>query len=347
MIRRNHFMTSLVALFLTAGVIYWFAAKTSHESGFTLIPLATAQTASNGALSSMSNLLEIVRQRDEERRKLDPNLWWKTPVSFYGRAVDQNGDPVPQADVKLEVNDTSARGTTEYHVKSDANGFFSLTGVKGANLDVIFAKDGYYQSRAENHFFSYAGAEQIHKPDPKNPALFHLHKGGEKVALIRNDLVVRARVGEPIDLDLLNRMTNSTGAQLRVELLESDRGGRNGFGAKCRIRLSVPDGGIQTNVEEFPFVAPEAGYQSSLEIGTDAGKPPAGWGDHMTRAVFLRMSGRYARANFHFNPSGSYIRCEYYVNPTGSRDLELEPLLQFDRLEYYNAYLASHPLSAK
>ena len=261
--------------------------------------------------------------------------------------MDQSGQPVALADVRFEVNDTSARGTTDYHTKSDANGFFSLTDVKGANLDMHFTKNGHYQEHAEKSSFSYAGADSIYEPDPKNPTVFHLHKGGEKVPLIKKELNVRIKLGDIVVVDLLNGTTNSPTGQLRIELLENDPGGRNAFGAKCLMRLSVAGGGIQTNAEEFPFIAPESGYESSVEIGTEFGKSRPGWGTTTARAVFLKMQGLYARAQVELNPGGSQFLVDYYVNPAGSRDLEPDPTVYLEDLESYNRYIAAHPQTAK
>src|SRR4029450_11399789 len=47
---------------------------------------------------------------------------FKTPISFYGRVVDQHGDPVPQADVKLSANDkASGARPSEYTRKTDSD----------------------------------------------------------------------------------------------------------------------------------------------------------------------------------------------------------------------------------
>src|SRR2546423_10155652 len=52
---------------------------------------------------------------------------FKTPISFYGRVIDQRGDPVPQADVKLSANDKASGGRpSEYTCKTDSDGRFSI-----------------------------------------------------------------------------------------------------------------------------------------------------------------------------------------------------------------------------
>ena len=345
--KRVRIVIVVLALGLAVVFAWWLIHRRLGESESHGDGTVANQKPEATSVEAAEGKLEADRRREQERRNLNPALWWTTPISFYGRTVDQSGQPVALADVRFEVNDTSARGTTDFHAKSDANGFFSLTNVKGANLAMHITKNGYYQGHAEKNSFSYAGADSIYEPDPKNPTVFHLHKGGERVPLIKRDWNLQIKLNAPIIIDLLNDTTNSPTGQLQIELLENDPGGRNAFGAKCLMRLSVAGGGIRTNAEEFPFIAPESGYESSVEIGTEFGTSRPGWGTTTARAVFLKMQGLYARAQIELNPGGTQFLVDYYINPTGSRNLEPDATLLFDDLESYNLYIAAHPQAAK
>src|SRR5439155_18789841 len=69
---------------------------------------------------------------------------FKTPISFYGRVIDQYGGPVPQADVKLSANDKASGGRpSEYTRKTDSDGRFSIRGIWGITLAVEVSKRGY------------------------------------------------------------------------------------------------------------------------------------------------------------------------------------------------------------
>jgi hypothetical protein len=58
------------------------------------------------------------------------------PITFYGRVIDQNGAPVPDALVNYTAMDKFDAPGTQYHGRSDANGYFALSGVSGAVLSV-------------------------------------------------------------------------------------------------------------------------------------------------------------------------------------------------------------------
>src|SRR5579859_6589500 len=75
-----------------------------------------------------------------------PALWsatseWRTPIAFYGKVVDEKGMAVPDVTVDFSCNDVSATGTSTYHTKSDANGQFSISHIKGKLLVVKATKD--------------------------------------------------------------------------------------------------------------------------------------------------------------------------------------------------------------
>ena len=112
--QKNRLLLLFLVLLFTLGAVWRLTRRKVSEPTSVVSPLAMAQGSSNSpqvlALTGPSNGLDAIRQRDEERLKLDSTRWWKPPVSFYGRAIDQNGEPVSQADVKFELNDTLCKG---------------------------------------------------------------------------------------------------------------------------------------------------------------------------------------------------------------------------------------------
>lgn len=74
--------------------------------------------------------------------------WLNTSISFYGKVIDDKGDPVPGANITYQVGDKidpNADGS-KYSGASDKNGDFSLTGRHGVDLYVNVSKDGYYRT---------------------------------------------------------------------------------------------------------------------------------------------------------------------------------------------------------
>lgn len=101
-------------------------------------------------------------------------------IQFYGRAVDQFGEPVPAADVEgaVLVNTGSRGGQMRRQTTTDAQGYFQFGGFKGQDLGIGIKKEG-YEYRRKSSSFSYSYFEADHKrhiPDPKNPVVFVLWK---------------------------------------------------------------------------------------------------------------------------------------------------------------------------
>ena len=270
---------------------------------------------------------------EQRRRQMEEALekgqdQWRTPIEFYGKVVDENTNAVAGARVDFDCNDTSAEGTSFYHAQSDANGLFSIKGIKGMLLSVKVNKEGYYPNLPYGNNFYYAGQNQNFVPDASNPVVFRLRKKGTPEPLIRfrNPFDV-PKDGTPIQVDLATgHLAASGNANLKVECWTQDAGTRPGqqFDWKCRV--SLVRGGIQLYNQEFPFTAPETGYAPSDEIDME-GRPNEQWQMDVQRHYFIRTSdGRFGRVVFRMIAHGDHFcLIESYFNPSGSRNLEFDP----------------------
>ena len=91
-------------------------------------------------------------------------------------------------------------------------------------------------------------------------------------------------------------------------------------------RVSVAGGGIQTSTEEFPFTAPENGYQSSLTLDFETAKP-GNWTEMYQGGQFYvkTANGQYGRIELKAVPGKTFMRYSFFLNPTpGSRNLEYD-----------------------
>ncbi|MGC3960489.1 MAG: carboxypeptidase-like regulatory domain-containing protein [Verrucomicrobiota bacterium] len=88
------------------------------------------------------------------------------PIEFYGRVVDEKGNPVTGAVAHFEwdgtVTNKNAMELRDWpkistETTTDSNGLFSLTGKSGTQLDVSVGKTGYYSSRSNRgvQYFKY------------------------------------------------------------------------------------------------------------------------------------------------------------------------------------------------
>src|SRR6266404_3714259 len=150
----RHGITIAVVL-ISLTVVVWFAAskvqrrpaKDAPGVGSSLIALRAMRNQQiDATLFSREQVEAEVRRRDAE----DSTWEWKIPISFYGKAIDERGQPMPGADVHFQWTTLSGKGTSEADTKSDDKGLFSLNNVQGKRLLVRVTKPGYYSSDVRN-----------------------------------------------------------------------------------------------------------------------------------------------------------------------------------------------------
>jgi hypothetical protein len=277
---------------------------------------------------------EVKRIQQEKRRKVVEQVeaMLNTPITFYGKVVDQKDDPVPTARVGYSLLDKFAASGSNSQTVADQKGYFEISGVKGAVLGVNVSKEGYYQiHNVSNQRFAYGmGPDGYTKSPPTkdNPAVFVLHKMGETEPLIRNEKNIRIpRTGNPVEINLATgRMVAVGQGDLRVEAWTNDqaKNERGRYDWKCRI--SVPGGGLVERKDDFAFEAAVEGYQPSEEIVMSADAER--WNPQASRQYFIKLAdNRYARIEFEMIAGGDhFFSITSYLNPTpGSRNLEYDP----------------------
>jgi hypothetical protein len=261
----------------------------------------------------------------------DPQYDWKQPINFYGRVVDEVNNPVAGASVHFNWTDLSPTGTSHADKTSDGNGFFSLTGEHGKRMSVTVSKEGYYTYPSERlSSYEYANpADGLFKPDPMYPVVFHLRKKGVGVDLVSShsginpDLHIAPPTnGSPLFLDLLNCAVGNDG-QLKIEgwkELKDFKTAQNNWG----FRLTVPDGGLIEENDEFPFEAPnaDADYQSVMEWHFKNGDPD--WKGSLKKSFYIKFGNppRYGIVSVQTTAFAPGVYLNYLFNPTGSRNLE-------------------------
>lgn len=215
------------------------------------------------------------RWRDFERKwKEDPGWEWKCPISFYGKVVDQDNNPVEGAHVRFDWTDTSPQGTSIKETTSDRGGSFSLEGQHGKFMTVDVSKDGYYTGRTGNHFdFEYASFSDAdyYEPNPRSPVLFHLRKKGTAATLIHGDTRYGVTVdGTPHFFDLMTgrkQVGGSPTGDLAIRVIRSVVSPTYEYTWSASIE--AVNGGVLQSGDEFMFEAPEGGYQQSIEVSGD------------------------------------------------------------------------------
>ena len=257
-----------------------------------------------------------------------------TPISFWGKVVDERGDAIPRATVKLSANNNPnpIGQSSKYERSSDEHGLFSITGIHGIALSVEVMKEGYYQTTESRGVANYVLKNNSDRPTPtaESPAVFVLRKRGESVQLIHvTERPVKVpKNGAPVEVALESGQVVPAGrGDLRIECWTEDqkKDAQGDFLWRCRI--SVPGGGLMKRDGEFDFEAPAGGYQPHDDITP----PVERWSAIAEQQYFVKMAnGHFARVNLQIRTGGEhFVVIESYFNPmSGSRNLEYDPSKQ-------------------
>jgi hypothetical protein len=263
------------------------------------------------------------------RREKDKLADWKTPISFYGRAVDQDMHSVPGASVRFEWTDLSPKGTSTRQTTADANGFFSLANAEGKNLGVYISKAGYVvakKSKARAFEFGDPSEPNFYEPDAKNPVLFVLRKTGQGVPLVRRSVeVVLPRDGSSQAIDLATGRIQTDG-NLSVQSWKPWPPRPASPPYDWKIQLTMSGGGFIEAPEEFAFEAPETGYSPIFEL-IEKSENVGAWKVSADQSLYFKLDkpDRYGRMKIRTDGNSRYVFIDYFFNPSGSRNLEFDP----------------------
>ena len=240
-----------------------------------IAPPAVPSTSATGALpNSMQALLQ-------------------TPILFYGIALDQNGQPVPDAKVSASAVDNVMRGTP-VSTAADGTGKFTIQS-KGASLHIEVSSIGYVRVerggklKPSSQGFDYGAdvGRGIHSPDPASPVVFQLRNPQDPVSLERlsaNPSVPRD--GSPITVNLTK--ASKVTLQISCRTMEDKTQPPNApYDWRCEI--SVEGGGIQEAKDELAFEAPADGYASSAIIDMPKMLDVKEWSSDAQKSYWLRF----------------------------------------------------------
>jgi hypothetical protein len=256
------------------------------------------------------------------------------PIAFYGKVVDQSGQPVEGAKISalvvvshIEQYDTEMHPVTS---ETDQNGNFILTGYTAYGIDKISVeKEGYELS--EKTILSYTfGGTPTYTPDRNNPVVFQMWK---KIG--KEPLVGSAWRGKVVCDGTVNRFDLFTGhpsAEGNLEIqctrvpLDLPAGNTEPFTWELQIKI-LGGGGIQPANDEFTYRAPAAGYLPVLTYGQKAGDPKWDRRMPMPKEYYIKTSdGQHGTFSLEWDrafwKSPTILKWDCSINPTGSRNLE-------------------------
>lgn len=262
------------------------------------------------------------------------------PVEFFGKAEDQFGAPVVDAEVIADVlvrNGTTA-GVEQIRQRTDSEGIFRISGYKGESLEVGVRKvPGYYNGRVKGEktqgflavYSAMWPAAERHTPNPHKPVVFKMWKltGPEPMMEIEGYHRI-AHDGSPITFDWLTGKRTKSGGDFRIALWQGEP---TKVGWELRgdwgFTIEAVDGGFVETTDDFMYLAPESGYRPKIEYRVS----PTNWTSDVKRQLYVKTRG-----GKHVSRLVMSVRCSYthpegvlevqgYMNPLGSRNLEWDP----------------------
>lgn len=252
---------------------------------------------------------------------------WRKPIEFYGKVVDENNNPIVGAHVQFQWRGRPDESASTSATESDSQGLFKLEGKTGRSLLVSVDMSGYYNSKHDKTAFLYSLAPDIYIAQQWNPVIFHLQKKSSGESLVESAFPPGMQIaqlrhdGTPVEIDLLNgQKTAPESGQLKLEFWR-DVSEKNANRFDWKLRLSTPSGGIIPSEKEFSFEAPEAGYQTSIEI--DMSKTNQLWLSEIRRKYYIKLpDGKFGRFDFYLLADNGVFTVHASINPSGSRNLE-------------------------
>jgi hypothetical protein len=169
-------------------------------------PAAASQSQSPPPQGKVAILKEILQANDAD-------------IVFYGRLEDQSGSAVSGAGVNFSIQyeNPNTRGVQHGQTISDGNGFFTISGYKGANLTIMPKKAGYALATTSTSFRYSQLQPGYFVPDANNPTVIKMWKlqGAEPLVEI-NKTFKLPYTGAPIFFDLLTGNVVPAGGDLEV-----------------------------------------------------------------------------------------------------------------------------------
>src|SRR5208282_1534848 len=156
-------------------------------------PAAASQSQSPPPQGKVAILKEILQANDAD-------------IVFYGRLEDQSGSAVSGAGVNFSIQyeNPNTRGVQHGQTISDGNGFFTISGYKGANLTIMPKKAGYALATTSTSLRYSQLQPGYFVPDANNPTVIKMWKlqGAEPLVNIDQHYKIHY-ISTPIDFDLL------------------------------------------------------------------------------------------------------------------------------------------------
>jgi Carboxypeptidase regulatory-like domain len=268
-----------------------------------------------------------------------------TSIKVYGRVIDQFGDPVAGANVKLNPINRLQDSYGERTVITDADGKFSADGLYGKSLGISATKGGYLRipslrDHASGASLSYerGGNSTGDKYSvPSNPIVLELIKIGPTEPMVHVD---KKRWKLPLDGTPQIIALNAKEGQgtHKIEFRFASNWNKlpmdNEINSKLfdwSFEIRIPGGGFVWDESDAKFEAPTSGYKEVVRYDYPATTPRAEWKRFQKGRYFVKFpDDTYGRIQFDIDgdSDGKPLCMESWLSLTpGSRNLATENMI--------------------
>jgi hypothetical protein len=193
-------------------------------------------------------------------------------IAFYGKVEDQDGNALPDTRVPFSImyNTGLKAGVLTNETRTDAKGYFTISGYKGKSLSVVPEKPGYVLASTNGggvYSHMWSAEKRIREPDPANPVVITMWKlrGGEELIDLQKTYKIRFEKSS-FEIDFLNGRIVDSGGDIRIDVSRRSPT-ENGPSYPWIVRIKPIDGGImQVPMQAFhmTFEAPAEGYHAEF-----------------------------------------------------------------------------------
>lgn len=331
--KRRHAKSIVTVAALTLIILFFVWQRYRTQTSTVVSPDVT--TGTNQPAAPPQSAIGIVKSAISQNQMMAAIREAESqPIEFYGKVVDQDGQPVPGVEVNYIIYSTpKAPDPGVGKAISGANGEFYVGGHYGARISFALTKDGYLPAEPNSGatFSLSVPSSERYIPDSANPRVLRLWRRGESVQLVQLD----QRYACPllncsIRIDIVNGKSVPDGGDLEVEFEKGpgSRDLRQNFDWRCTVR--PVNGGIKiaASLEEIDttFEAPAEGYTNKLDFVMS--KDSVKWQSGVDRLVYLKSRDGQVFAKFHLSISvnsertGTIVIRRGVANASASRRLE-------------------------
>jgi hypothetical protein len=309
-----------------------YTGSSASESAIATNALTTNSVLQTIASPSM-NPAPTINDRQKTNAILQYMESQNKPIEFYGQVVDQDENPISDAEIKVKVRHWDVKFPAPFgdevrmipvEMATDLGGRFEIHDVTGDVFDVeSIRKDGYTLSpKTPNGFGPSTGSFQ-------NPVIIKMWKLGESQQLISHRLTRIGILvdGQPVQFELFGGKKVSSGGQLIMRLKREPQILPPGNARyDWNLELEIPRGGLAVNNDEFMYQAPEDGYHETFQF--DMPKDAENWTTALDQQFYIQLENEkyfgslFVHLSTIHNTPPLGINLDIVINPNGSRNLQ-------------------------